>query len=166
LKGLLFIILFLSVIAPISAYEFAGLKTEYMNAEKTNFYGFGLFTSNKRFDAEIEFFLSTKVFKGESEAKALSDKAKLFFYSFAAYFHFIRTDSISYYIGTGIMPLLPKVYAVHATLGMDFFWGENWRVFYNFRYLYNNASTAVNYRYPGGATFAFGFKYTWDFIKI
>ena len=149
----------------VFAYEYAGFKAEFMNAEKTNFYGGGLFTSNKRFDAEIEFFISSKGF--EAGAKNISPDVRMYFYSFAGYFHFIRTDSISYYIGTGIMPLLPKAYIYHATLGMDFFWSENFRIFYNFRYLYNNASGPnINYYYPRGATFSFGFKYTWDFLKI
>lgn len=166
IKILFFAIILCISTGSIHAYEYAGFKGEFMSAQKTNFYGAGLFTSNRRFDAEIEFFLSTKVFRPTPESVIDLDKEKLFFYSFAGYFHFIRTDSISYYIGTGIMPLLPRVYAVHATLGMDFFWGENFRVFYNFRYLYNNASSAVNYHYPGGATFSFGFKYTWDLLRI
>ncbi len=138
------------------AAEFSGFKAEYLNAENTNLYGFGIFTSNKRFDAEAEFFLASKAFTG---SEGVANDYKFFFFSFAGYFHFIRTDSVSYYIGTGIFPFIPKVYIYHATFGMDFFWSENFRVFYNYRYLFNNADES---RYPKGSTFAAGFKYTWD----
>lgn len=142
------------------AYEFSGFKLEYMNGEETNFYGFGIFTSNKRFDAEVEFFAASKVFSGKADQTSPSTgDYKYFFFSFAGYFHFVRTDSISFYLGMGIFPFIPKTYIYHGTLGMDFFWTENFRVFYNYRYLYNNAQDK---RYPSGATFSAGIKFTWD----
>lgn len=141
------------------AVEFSGAKMEYMGAEKTGFYGFGLFTSDKRFDAELEFFMSTKGWQGNPDGEELHDNYKLFFFSFAAYFHFIRTDKISWYIGSGIMPWMPRSYAYHYTVGLDFFWDEDFRFFYNFRRLYNNAEA---YHYPSGNSFSAGIKWTWS----
>lgn len=163
MKKLALILLLLLPLFSTPAVEFAGTKLEYMNVEQTNFYGFGVFTSNKRFDAEIEFFLASKVFSGNSDssAESVGPDYKFFFYSFAGYFHFIRTDKMSWYVGTGIMPLLPKVYVYHYLIGVDFFWSENWRVFYTFRKLYNNAGS---YSYPSGTSFAAGVKYAFSFL--
>ena len=145
--------------------EFTGTKFEYLNTGKTNFYGLGFFTSDKRFDAEIEFFMSQKVYQrmGSDAPIHISEAYRRYYFSFAAYFHFIRTDTVSYYVGSGIMPLLPKAYSYHLTLGMDFFWYENFRVFYNYRLLRNNASS---YAFPQGTAFSAGFKYTIDAIRL
>ena len=148
----------------LSAYEFGGMKGEYMNTEQTNFYGFGLFTSNKRFDAEIEGFFAQELFSGKYQDPGyITDKYKLFFVAFTGYFHFIRTEKLSFYGGMGIMPWLPKAYAYHFVAGMDFFWTENWRLFYNFRYLVNNAS---DYQYPSGTSVSVGIKFAVRWINI
>lgn len=147
--------------------EFGGVKVEYMNAELTNFYGFGFFTSNRRFDAEVEGFLSTKTMKQRPNDKSdeelgytwIGDNYKFWYMAFSGYFHFIRSDKFSIYAGTGIMPLFPNVYVFHYTAGMDFFWHKDVRLFYNFRNLFNNAES---YRFPLGPSFSVGLKYTFD----
>ena len=148
----------------LNAYEFGGLKGEYMNTNQTNFYGMGLFTSNKRFDAEVEGFFAQELFSGKaSEPGYITDNYKLFFVAFSGYFHFIRTEKFSLYGGMGIMPWLPKSYAYHFAVGMDFFWSENWRLFYNFRYLVNNAS---DYHYPSGTAVSVGIKFAMRWVNI
>ncbi len=163
----------------VAGREFNGFKLEFMNAQKINYYGFGLFTSDKRFDAEMEFFFAQKLFAGETEAdnrnqdenapppdprKApkVTDAYRFWFMSFAAYFHFIRTDKMGIYIGSGIMPLLPEAYSYHWTVGMNFFWSDHFRVFYNYRYLINNAG---DYSFPNGSALSFGLKYSFDFMS-
>ncbi|MCS6984048.1 MAG: hypothetical protein NZM25_02830 [Leptospiraceae bacterium] len=155
--------------------EFNGFKLEYMNAENTNFYGFGLFSSDRRFDAEMEFFFASKLFKGESEddaeeqgpdpvkAPLVTSDYRFWFMSFSAYFHFLRTDKATVYLGSGIMPLLPQAYSYHWTVGMSLFWSDHFRVFYSFRHLINNAQG--RYRFPAGPSMAFGLKYSFDFMS-
>ncbi len=158
------LLVLLSSAAGISAVEFGGGKFEYMNSKETSFMGFGLFTSNKRFDAEVEGFVAPQFFSGNtSDAGYLGDNYRLFFVAFSAYFHFIRTDKMSVFVGGGIMPWLPKTYAYHFAAGMDFFFSENWRIFYQFRYMENNAE---NYRYPTGTSVAVGFKYAFRLLNI
>lgn len=152
------------LVTQVSAVEFGGGKFEYMNSKETSFMGFGLFTSNKRFDAEIEGFVAPQVFTGKTDDEGfLGSNYRLFFVAFSAYFHFIRTDKWSLFFGGGIMPWLPKTYAFHVALGMDFFFTENWRLFYTFRYMENNAS---EYRYPTGPSVAVGFKYAFRLLNI
>ncbi len=159
-------VLFLAL-APLvlHAHEFTGVKMEYMNTELTNFYGFGFFTSNRRFDAEVETFFATKMLKGTEETeedlgyKWIESDYKLWYLAFSGYFHFIRSDKLSMYVGTGIMPLFPGAYVFHYTAGVDFFWDEDWRIFYNFRRLYNNAD---EYSYPVGPSMSVGIKFTFD----
>ena len=141
----------------IAAFEYTGIKGEYMTIENTGFYGMGIFTSNKRFDAEAEIFLSSKLLAGTTDTA--SANYKKYYYAFAGYFHFIRTDSISYYVGAGIMPFIARAYAYHVALGLDFFWHNDFRVFYQYRFLFNTAS---DYAYPKGSAFSAGFKYTWS----
>jgi hypothetical protein len=160
----LIIISALSFVSSASAVEFGGGKIEYMNSKQTSFLGFGLFTSNKRFDAEIEGFIAPEVFTGNtSESGYLGNNYRLFFVAFSGYFHFIRTDKMSLFVGGGIMPWLPKTYAYHLAAGMDFFFSENWRIFYTFRYMENNAD---EYRYPTGTSIAVGFKYAFRLLNI
>lgn len=148
----------------VNAIEMGGGKLEYMNSKETSFIGFGLFTSNKRFDAEIEGFMSPEVFTGNTGKDGyLGSNYRLFFVAFSGYFHFIRTDKMSMFVGGGIMPWLPKTYAYHVAVGMDFYFSENWRVFYTFRYMDNNAS---DYRYPTGTSVAVGFKYAFRLLNI
>jgi hypothetical protein len=147
-----------------SAIEFGGGKIEYMNSKQTSFVGFGLFTSNKRFDAEVEGFVASQFFSGNSgENNTLGNDYRLFFVAFSGYFHFIRTDKMSMFVGMGIMPWLPKTYAYNFSAGMDFFFTENWRLFYTFRYMENNAE---EYRYPTGVSVAVGFKYAFRLFNI
>ncbi len=147
-----------------NAVEFGGAKVEYMNSKETNFLGFGFFTSNKRFDAEIEGFISPQVFTGKTDQENyLGSNYRLFFVAFSGYFHFIRTDKMSVFVGGGIMPWLPKTYAYHFAVGMDFFFSDNWRIFYTFRYMDNNAG---DYRYPTGTSVAVGFKYAFRLLNI
>ncbi|AFM14781.1 hypothetical protein [Turneriella parva] len=161
---LLILLLFITGAGALSAVEFGGGKFEYMNSKETSFMGFGLFTSNKRFDAEIEGFVAPEYFSGStSSAGYLGDNYRLFFVAFSGYFHFIRTDKMSLFVGGGIMPWLPKTYAYHFAAGMDFFFSENWRIFYQFRYMDNNAE---NYRYPTGTSVAVGFKYAFRLLNI
>lgn len=158
-KSILFSFLLLFGLVQLSALEYSGSKLEYMNVENTGFYGFGIFASNRRFDAEVEIFAAHQVFSGGTDRATFAKSSyKTLFYSFSGYFHFIRTDTMSYYIGTGIFPFLPRSYAYHFTAGLDFSWGENWRVYYNYRILFNNAAS---YRYPSGSAFAAGIKYIW-----
>lgn len=148
----------------LSAVEFGGGKLEYMNSKNTNFVGFGLFTSNKRFDAEIEGFFAPRLLgEDEQSATTLGEDYRVFFFAFSAYFHFLRTDKMSLFAGGGIMPWLPRTYAYHLAAGMDFFIGENWRLFYMFRYMDNNAA---EYRYPTGVSVSFGFKYAFRLLNI
>lgn len=159
-------ILLLALLAAQSAHavEFGGGKFEYMNSKETSFVGFGLFTSNKRFDAEIEGFVSPIFFSGNTEKQDfLGPNYRLFFVAFSGYFHFLRTDKMSLFVGGGIMPWLPKTYAYHFAAGMDFFFSEEWRIFYLFRYMDNNA---VSYRYPTGTSVAVGFKYAFRMLNI
>ncbi|HNJ66783.1 MAG TPA: hypothetical protein PKW28_12870, partial [Turneriella sp.] len=58
LARLLVALLLLGSAGALSAVEFGGGKFEYMNSKETSFMGFGLFTSNKRFDAEVEGFVA------------------------------------------------------------------------------------------------------------
>ena len=161
--------LFLLSSISVQAKEFGGIKLEYMNAQNTNFYGFGLFTSDKRFDAEIEFFIAQRAFEGTDKVdpatgattSAITSEYRLFYASFSGYFHFIRTDKMSFYIGTGIMPLLLRSYAFHGSLGADYFWTENFRAFYTFRYI---ATGGSDYSFPTGPSFAAGLKWTFDFL--
>lgn len=174
-KKLVFPFLFVTINSLV-AREFNGFKLEYMNAEKTNFYGFGLFTSDKRFDAEMEIFLATKIFRGETSndrreedlsnpasAPLVTSDYRFWYFSFSAYFHFIRTDKATIYIGSGIMPLLPEMYAYHGTIGLSLFWSDHFRVFYSYRYLVNNSGP--RYTFPQGPSFAFGLKYSFDFLS-
>lgn len=157
-------LLLLLLSGSISAVEFGGGKFEYMNSKDTNFLGFGLFTSNKRFDAEIEGFVAPTVFTGNTDQSGyLGSDYRLFFVAFSGYFHFIRTDKMSLFVGGGIMPWLPKTYAYHFAAGMDFFFSEEWRIFYVFRYMDNNAA---EYRYPTGTSVAVGFKYAFRLLNI
>jgi hypothetical protein len=157
-------LLALGLAQEVSAVEFGGGKFEYMNSKETNFLGFGLFTSNKRFDAEIEGFVAPEVFSGNTDnAGYLGSNYRLFFVAFSGYFHFIRTDKFSLFVGGGIMPWLPRTYAYHFAGGMDFFFTENWRIFYTFRWMENNAD---QYRYPTGTSVAVGFKYAFRLLNI
>lgn len=149
---------------PLSAVEFGGGKFEYMNSKETSFMGFGLFTSSKRFDAEVEGFVAPQVFTGNTtDAGYIGDNYRLFFVAFSGYFHFIRTDKMSIFVGGGIMPWLPRTYAYHFAAGMDFFFSENWRIFYTFRFMENNAA---EYRYPTGPSVSVGFKYAFRLLNI
>lgn len=151
-------------VVPLGAVEFGGGKFEYMNSKETSFMGFGLFTSNKRFDAEVEGFVAPQVFTGNTtDTGYLGSNYRLFFVAFSGYFHFIRTDKMSIFVGGGIMPWLPRTYAYHFAAGMDFFFSENWRIFYTFRFMENNAS---EYRYPTGTSVAVGFKYAFRLLNI
>lgn len=166
LKILIASVVFLLVVppTPVVAIELGGGKFEYMNSKETSFMGFGLFTSNKRFDAEVEGFVAPQVFTGKTDNEGfLGSNYRLFFVAFSGYFHFIRTDKWSLFVGGGIMPWLPKTYAFHVALGMDFYFSENWRLFYTFRYMENNAS---EYRYPTGPSVAVGFKYAFRLLNI
>jgi hypothetical protein len=161
---LLIILVLLASAGTASAAEFGGGKFEYMNSKETNFIGIGLFTSDKRFDAEIEGFIAPVFFSGNTDNEGyLGSNYRLFFVAFSGYFHFLRTDKMSLFVGGGIMPWLPKTYAYHFAAGMDFFFSENWRIFYLFRYMDNNAET---YRYPTGTSVAVGFKYAFRTMDI
>ncbi|HRP68084.1 MAG TPA: hypothetical protein PLY93_00935 [Turneriella sp.] len=151
----------LPFVQSVEAIEIGGGKFEYMNSKQTNFLGFGLFTSNKRFDAEIEGFFSVQAF-GDA-ADNVGPDYRFFFVAFSGYFHFIRTDKMSLFAGGGIMPWLPRTYAYHLAVGMDFYFSENWRLFYTFRYMDNNAA---EYRYPTGTSVAVGFKYAFRLLNI
>lgn len=158
------LLLLCCAVQSLSAVEFGGGKLEYMNSKDTNFIGFGLFTSNKRFDAEIEGFAASQVFAGNTNyTNSLGPNYPLFFVAFSGYFHFIRTDKMSVFVGGGIMPWLPRTYAYNFAAGMDFFLNENWRVFYTFRWMENNAS---DYHYATGASVSIGFKYAFRLINI
>jgi len=159
----LIVLLAIAIPSSLSAVEFGGGKFEYMSSKETNFLGFGFFTSNKRFDAEIEGFVAPEYFAGGSVDGYFGPNYRYFFVAFSGYFHFLRTDKMSLFAGGGIMPWLPKTYAFHVAAGMDFFITENWRIFYMFRYLDNNAA---DYRYPTGASVAFGFKYAFRLLNI
>lgn len=157
------LLLFALPFGKVTGAEFGGTKIEYMNAHNINFYGLGFFASDKRFDAEVEFFLASKVFQGRNDDTAfVGPLYRNFFVSFTGYFHFIRTDKMSIFAGLGIMPWLPEAYSYHWVGGTDYFWSQSWRVFFNIRYLVNNAT---EYRYPNGFTFGAGFKYTFDFLS-
>ena len=161
---LLILLLLLASAGAASAAEFGGGKFEYMNSKETSFMGFGLFTSNKRFDAEVEGFVAPAVFSGNTDNEGyLGSNYRLFFVAFSGYFHFLRTDKMSLFVGGGIMPWLPKTYAYHFAAGMDFFFSEEWRIFYLFRYMDNNAA---EYRYPTGTSVAVGFKYAFRMLNI
>ncbi len=161
---LLAALLLIGSASALSAAEFGGGKFEYMNSKETSFVGFGLFTSNKRFDAEIEGFVAPTFFSGNTENEGyLGSNYRLFFVAFSGYFHFLRTDKMSLFVGGGIMPWLPKTYAYHFAAGMDFFFSEEWRIFYLFRYMDNNADA---YRYPTGTSVAVGFKYAFRMLNI
>jgi len=155
---------FILTVSSLGAVEFGGGKLEYMNSKDTSFVGFGLFTSNKRFDAEIEGFAASQVFAGNTTiGSGLGSDYRLFFVAFSGYFHFIRTDKMSFYVGGGIMPWLPRAYAYNLAAGMDFFLSENWRAFYTFRWMENNAD---QYSYPTGASVSFGLKYAFRMLNI
>lgn len=161
---LIFACLMLLGATGVSAVEFGGGKIEYMNTKETNFLGFGLFTSNKRFDAEVEGFVATEYLSGNgNDPNYFGSNYRYFFVAFSGYFHFIRTDKMSMFVGGGIMPWLPRSYAYHFAAGMDFFFSDNWRVFYTFRYMDNNAG---EYRYPTGTSVAIGFKYAFRLLNI
>ncbi len=160
-KILLVGILALPMVAS-SAFELSGTKLEYMNAANTNFYGFGLFTTDKRFDAEMEFFASTRAFQNDAAYYFHEYDYKLWFIAFSGYLHFIRTDNMSFYAGVGIMPFIPRRYAYHFTIGTDFFFTEAFRVFYNYRIMENNAA---DFAYPRGTSYSFGFKYTTNWFN-
>lgn len=160
--------IFLLTHISVEAKEFAGFKLEYLNSMDTNFYGFGFFTSDKRFDAEIEFFLATRALEGEdakeSNKKSLSAIKKeypLFYASFSGYFHMIRTDKMSLYIGTGIMPLIVGSYVYHGSIGVDYFWSQNFRGFYTFRYIQVGGN---DISFPHGPSISAGLKWTFDFL--
>ncbi|MCX7633710.1 MAG: hypothetical protein N2Z22_10300 [Turneriella sp.] len=160
-RGWVVALLLLSTTAGYAA-EFGGTKIEYMNSKETNFVGLGLFTSNKRFDAEVEGFVAPSFFSGNAYSRFGPD-FRFFFVAFSGYFRFLRTDKLSVFIGGGIMPWLPRTYAYHFATGMDFFLSEEWRIFYMFRYMDNNAQP---YRYPTGVAVSFGFKYSFRFLNI
>lgn len=162
IKALLIIFFLFVPLININSFELAGTKLEYMAADSTNFYGFGLFTTDKRFDAEIEFFASTRFFQGNGTEYFNEYDYKLWFISFSGYLHFIRTDNMSFYGGIGIMPFIPRRYAYHFTLGTDFFFSEAFRVFYNYRIMQNNAA---DFAYPNGTSYSFGFKYTINWLN-
>ncbi|MBV6492731.1 MAG: hypothetical protein LDLANPLL_00728 [Turneriella sp.] len=161
LHAFLLALFLLPFTASVEGIEMGGGKFEYMNSKQTNFLGFGLFTSNKRFDAEIEGFVSQKAF--DDSAGDIGEDYRFFFVAFSGYFHFVRTDKMSLFVGGGIMPWLPRTYAYHFAAGMDFYFSENWRLFYTFRYMDNNAA---DYRYPTGTSVAVGFKYAFRLLNI
>ncbi|MDZ7343098.1 MAG: hypothetical protein ONA90_01145 [candidate division KSB1 bacterium] len=138
------------------AAEFSGSKFEYMNSKQTNFIGVGFFTSDKRFDAEVEFFLAPAFFDSGQNYENYGPDYRFFFAAFSGYFRFLRTDKMSIFVGGGIMPWLLRSYAYHFAAGMDFFLSEHWRVFYMFRYMDNNAQ---HHRYTTGTAVSFGLKY-------
>ena len=156
IKISLLILLMPLLCSPVSALQYDGVKLEIMNVENTNFYGLGIFTSDGRFDASAEFLLATKWFAQNSSLNLLDNNYPLYFFSFNADFHMIRSATYTFSVGTGIMPLFLDHYILHAALTFNHYFDDNFRLFFSMKKLINNAGSL---KYPTGFANSVGFKY-------
>jgi hypothetical protein len=155
-KVIFLFICFPLITSSVSSLQYDGVKLEIMNVENTNFYGLGIFTSDGRFDASAEFLLATKWFAQNSSLNLIDNNYPLYFFSFNADFHIVRSATYTFSIGTGIMPLFLDHYILHAALTFNHYFDDNFRIFFSMKKLINNAGSL---KYPTGFANSVGFKY-------
>jgi hypothetical protein len=131
--------------------EYTGFKLGYMNVKGTNLYGIGIFTSDKRFDAEMSFYFGERFYRAilednyydESEHNGMSftDYHKFYegvFVAFSGSFHFIRSPRMSVYIGGGLLPPIPIFarYLYFYHIGVSIYQSAKFRIDFEFKQIF------------------------------
>lgn len=162
----------------LMAYEYSGITLEMMNSRNTNFYGLGFFTSSKDFTAGVTFSVPTAWFMsaGDEDERDRADDTRLgnryyplYSLMFYGHYNFIRTTRSVFFVGFGMMPLIPKKYVYSFSGGVEFFQSESVRFFFKYSQIYANRLTTTNEadevvtshlnRIASGPTLTFGVKF-------